>query len=275
MPALRTAEWINLIFFCFLGGLALLVPLPRSRRVTALLIGALGTGLALTAPFLDRYLSPLAASIVRDWLPAPLILAAYHQGGQFFCRPMESLQSVLLRIDQRLFAFLGRSLGMNELPALVRAYFEIAYLFCYPLVPMGVGVLYLAQMRGCSDEFWAIVLPPTYLCYAMIPFFPTLPPWLLNTERAVEGGGNRVRGANFFLLRHLSIKANTFPSAHVAASIATALALLHLVPSAGLVFLWMGISIAISTVSGRYHYALDAVAGAAVATATFALMNLL
>ena len=268
---MRAAEWANLLFFCLMGGLLLLRPLRRSKRIAVLLIGALGTGSVVAAQYLEYLLPPLAASIVRDWLPAPLILAAYHQGGQFFSYPMEALQSILLRVDQRLFASLRRSLGMNEVPRLVRAYFEIAYFFCYPLVPMGVGVLYLTHMRQCADEFWAIVLPPTYFCYAMIPFFPTLPPWKLDAERTADVGTKGVRAANFFILRHLSIKANTFPSAHVAASLATALALLDFVPAAGLVFLWIAISIAISTVTGRYHYALDAASGAGLAAATFAV----
>ncbi len=271
MPAMRTAEWINLTFFCLLAGLALLIRLQPAKRIAILSIGALGTGFVVASQFLDHFFSPLIASIVRDWLPAPLILAAYHQGGQFFSVPMESLQSRLLRLDQRLFASLGRSLGMNEVPNPVRAYLEIAYLFCYPMVPMGVGVLYLAHMRQCTDEFWTIVLPPTYLCYAMIPFLPTQPPWALSAELGTGSSRNPLRAANFFILRHLSISSNTFPSAHVAASVATALALLEFVPFAGFIFLWIAVSIAISTVTGRYHYALDAVTGAALAAATFAL----
>jgi membrane-associated phospholipid phosphatase len=271
MPVARAAEWINLLFFCLVGGIALMVPLQRTRRVAILLIGGFGVALVVAAQFLGRFLSPLAASVVRDWLPAPMILLAYHQGGQFFSQPRESLQSGLLRFDRWLLTFLGRSLGMSEVPRLVRVYFETAYFFCYPLVPMGVGVLYVTHMRGHTDEFWAIVLPPTYLCYAMIPFLPTLPPWALNGNQDARGGADGVRAVNFFILRHLSIKANTFPSAHVAASIATALALLDFVPIAGLIFLWIAISIAISTVTGRYHYALDAVAGAALAVATFML----
>ncbi len=271
MPFVRAAESINLLFFCLVACLALVVPLQRTRRVAILLIGALGVGLLVAAQFLGRFLSPLAASVVRDWLPAPMILLAYHQGGQFFSHPMESLQSALLRFDRRLFAFLGRSLGMNEVPRVLRVYFEVAYFFCYPLVPMGVGVLYVTHLRGRADDFWAIVLPPTYLCYAMIPFLPTLPPWALNGDRTARGTVAGVRAANFFILRHLSIKANTFPSAHVAASVATALALLDVSPIAGLIFLWIALSIAISTVTGRYHYALDAVAGAALAAVTFTL----
>jgi membrane-associated phospholipid phosphatase len=271
MSAMRAAEWINLIFFCLLSGLALLIPLKQAKRIAIISIGVLGVGLVVAAQFLDCFFSPLIASIIRDWLPAPLILAAYHQGGQFFSAPMESLQSWLLRLDQKLFAFLGRSLGMDEIPKPVRAYLETAYLFCYPLVPMGVGVLYLAHMRGFTDQFWAIVLPPTYVCYAMIPFLPTQPPWMVDAERIVASGRNPVRTANFFVLRHLSIQSNTFPSAHVAASVATALALLQFVPFAGPVFLWIAISIAISTVTGRYHYTLDAVTGAALAAVTFAL----
>jgi membrane-associated phospholipid phosphatase len=268
---MRNAEWINLLFFCAMGGFSLLRPLRRSKRTAVLVIGALGAGVSIAAQYADHLLSPLAASIIRDWLPAPLILAAYHQGGQFFSRAMEPLQSALVRIDQRLFTLLKRLFTTNEVPRSLGIYLEVAYAFCYPFVPMGVGVLYLSGFRDCVDGFWAIVLPPTYLCYAMIPFLPTLPPWQLCAAQTAGAGAGGVRGANFFILRHLSIKANTFPSAHVAASMATALALIHFVPAAGLAFLWVAVSIAVSTVAGRYHYVLDAVFGAALAAAAFAL----
>jgi hypothetical protein len=47
MPPVRTAEWINLLFFCFMGGLAFLVPLRPFRRAAILLIGAVGAGLVV------------------------------------------------------------------------------------------------------------------------------------------------------------------------------------------------------------------------------------
>jgi membrane-associated phospholipid phosphatase len=79
-----------------------------------------------------------------------------------------------------------------------------------------------------------------------------------------------VRKFNLWILRHASIHANTFPSAHVASSTACALALLTLAPAwVGLIFLWITVSIAIGTVTGRYHYTADAILGSMVASVAF------
>jgi membrane-associated phospholipid phosphatase len=67
---------------------------------------------------------------------------------------------------------------------------------------------------------------------------------------------------NLFILRHGSIHLNTFPSAHVAATVGASLVLLQWVPVAGVVFLLISLSIAAGAVLGRYHYALDVIFGA-------------
>jgi membrane-associated phospholipid phosphatase len=78
----------------------------------------------------------------------------------------------------------------------------------------------------------------------------------------------RVRAFNLWILQRGSIQANTLPSAHVAITGACALSLLRLGPQpAGLIFLWIAVSIALGAVSGRYHYALDAILGFLVAGA--------
>jgi membrane-associated phospholipid phosphatase len=75
-----------------------------------------------------------------------------------------------------------------------------------------------------------------------------------------------VRAFNLWILRRGSIQANTLPSAHVAITAACALSLLWLGSVwAGVVFLVIALSIAAGAVSGRYHYALDAILGVVVA----------
>src|SRR3989442_11515446 len=62
-----------------------------------------------------------------------------------------------------------------------------------------------------------------------------------------------------------SLQANTFPSGHVAGSLAVALELLSHVPPAGFLFLLLSIAIAAGAFLGRYHYGLDMVLGALLA----------
>ena len=67
----------------------------------------------------------------------------------------------------------------------------------------------------------------------------------------------KIRALNQWILRRSSIQAITFPSAHVAASMAASLVLLAFVPWVGLVFTWLALSIAVAAVVGGYHYAAD------------------
>ena len=67
------------------------------------------------------------------------------------------------------------------------------------------------------------------------------------------------------------IQSTIFPSAHVAAATATALALMRVLPVVGVFYLVIAIGIALGSVFGRYHYAADSILGVLVGVAGFAL----
>jgi membrane-associated phospholipid phosphatase len=242
--------------------------------VTAIGLGGLSATL-IAAKGLPLVLSPLAASVVRDWLPAALVLFVYWQAGEFFLRVDEKFQAWLGRLDERIAAPLLRWLARSRLGAAVAAYLELAYLLCYAMIPMSLAALYMLRLARHADYFWAVVLTSTYLSYGMLPFIQTLPPRMLPEPWLTPLPVNPVRTFNLWILRHASIHANTFPSAHVAASIAAALVLVRLTPwGVGLAFGAIAAGIAFGTFAGRYHYAGDSIAGALVATAVFLLVPL-
>jgi membrane-associated phospholipid phosphatase len=158
---------------------------------------------------------------------------------------------------------------------LVAAYLELAYLLCYPMIPMSIGTLYLLRLARHSDSFWIVVLISTYVSYGALPFLQTLPPRMLEEPWLTPRPRSPVRRFNLWILRNASIHANTFPSAHVAASTAAALVLTTVAPwPTGLVFLAIAAGIGVGTFAGRYHYAADAVVGSAVAATVFAITTL-
>ena len=113
------------------------------------------------------------------------------------------------------------------------------------------------------------MLPATYSCYVILPFIQALPPRLLGQEPGLDAP-NPVRRLNLSILHCASIQVTTFPSAHVAATVAASFTLLEAVPLAGVVFLCISLSIAVASVLGRYHYAADVILGIAVALVVFA-----
>jgi membrane-associated phospholipid phosphatase len=245
--------------------------LPARRRAKVTGFGVAGLAATAIAAFLlPRLLPALAVSVIRDWLPAAMVLLVYWQAGEFFMKVDQRFQDGLERIDARMVAPLLRFLSRRRLGLWIAAYLELTYLLCYPMIPLSIGTLYLLRLARYADSFWIVVLVSTYLSYGVLPFLQTLPPRMLDEPWLVPVPPSPVRKFNLWILRNASIHANTFPSAHVAASTAAALVLTSLAPwPIAVVFLAIAAGIAVGTFAGRYHFAADAVAGSAVASIVF------
>lgn len=268
---MRNAEWIHFVVFSFLTLLAFAKRLPGSHLARAVFIGLVGLAATFFSTMSDAWMPRLAASVIRDWLPAPLMLLVYWQAGQFFVRVQQNFQDRLARLDEVAVAPVLLPIARHRLGRWFLGYLEVAYLFCYPMIPLSVSAVYLMRMGAHADNYWTVVLPATYACYVMVPFAQMLPPRLIKEKWGASLPDSPIRRFNLRILRNASIHANTFPSAHVAASISSALALIRLDPSVGILFLCVALSITLGAVFGRYHYAADAILGSAVAVAAFAL----
>jgi membrane-associated phospholipid phosphatase len=270
---MRASEWIDIVAFSFFVVLAWSGMLTGHRRTRVTGIGVAGlTATVIGAYVVPQLLSPLAASVVRDWLPALLLLLVYHQTGQFFVRVDRRFQDRLEQIDQRIMAPLLRRVSHWPAPNRIAAGFELAYLLCYPMIPVGLGALFLLRLRRHADHYWVVVLVSAYISYGVLPFLQTLPPRRLAEPWLIPLPPTRAQSLNLRILRRASIQANTFPSAHVAASTGAALVLAAVAPwPIGLVFVMLAAAIAAGTLAGRYHFASDVVAGGAVATIIFVI----
>jgi membrane-associated phospholipid phosphatase len=272
---MQTSEWIQIGFALILAvaawGTGLTEhPLPLRRRwivtglaAAAVLIAALGS---VTVTFL----APNQRSILLDCLTIVLFLVPYWQTGQFFLRPNPGIQARLLAFDRWLLPEIAAQSGTARSP--IGFLLEMAYLFCYPLVPLGLAAIYLAGLRGEAASFWLVLLVSTYICYAVTPFVPAFPPRSLVGAQSAEPPStntNKGRRFNRWILQRGSIHAISFPSAHVASAFAIALVLLRYAWPLGVVFLVIAILISLGAVIGRYHYALDVLLGAVTSLAVF------
>ncbi len=264
------AEWLSLVFFGSLTGLACGIWIEPKRRRQAVGLGFLGTSATLFPLLLVRIVDSEWAAVFRDWMPALLLLLAYWQAGRFFVGPNKELQNRLRKIDESFGERLRLLRAFSEWVWIGRI-LELAYLLAYPIVPLALAFLYLSGLSHRTDYFWAVVLGATYPCYGAPAFFPTLPPRfkdgaMVDTLRARNGVSRKL---NLWILDRFGIGANTFPSGHVAATSACALVLLREIPQTGILFVILAISVALSVVVRRYHYVLDAVLGILWATAVW------
>jgi membrane-associated phospholipid phosphatase len=267
---MRTSEWIQIGFAVLLAAAAWVLtfgprPLPLRRRWVITLLAVVPAAAIALARAASFVVPTLYVSILRDWLTAGLFLVPYWQTGQFFQGPDTHLQQRLMSFDRWLMPKIAAASGTARTG--MGALLEVAYLFCYPLVPLGLGSLFIVHQRRNVAGFWLVVLIATYVCYAITPFMPAYPP--RDLVRGKEAVG-KARVFNRWILKHGSIHAISFPSAHVASTVAVSLVLLKFVPWVGVGFLVVSIGVGLGAVIGRYHYALDVLLGAATAVGVFA-----
>ena len=263
---MRSSEWIQIAFAFGIGLLAWMRPLETRRRLRIAMLAVIVPAAILTARFAFH---GFAGSVVRDWLPAALLLIPYWQAGQFFTGPDERIQKWLAQTDERVLRVFRRIVGSSENRGWAR-YFETAYLMCYPLVPIGLAALYLRHHRAAADFYWIVVVLASDICFAVTIFVPAMPPRLVPAGTAeLQVAANEVRKLNLEVLNRGSIQAITFPSAHVASTMAVALVLARFLPMTGAIFLVVAVSIAIGAFLGRYHYFLDVALGAIEAVIIF------
>ena len=269
---MRTSEWIQVGFAVILAVAAWVQALSRHplsvrRRWNITVLAIVPVVVVMLARATAAFLPPLYVSVLRDWLTVALFLVPYWQTGQFFQRPNHRIEERLLAFDRWLMPRAAATSGTARTG--LGLALEVAYLFCYPLVPLGLVALYAAGQREHVASFWLVVLLATYLCYAITPFVPAYPPRDLAGSPPPAAQTGKARIFNRWILKHGSIHAISFPSAHVASAFGVSLALLRFTPVFGLMFLFVAVWISLGAVIGRYHYALDVLMGVVTALAVF------
>jgi len=280
----RTAESVVLGFLVYTTVASLELPISTRECLTIIFLNALTTSLIFLLARVTPEKPRSFLGAVRDWLPALLILLAYRESGMFFTPdPAHRLDRVFVRWDSFLLENKWVLATLSRLAPWPQYYLELAYLFCYPVVPAGLGCLLLAQRKSETrnskietrrskiqdpkskivvDHFWTTVLIATLFCYAVYPMFPLTPPRLLFHDLPGPPVAPFLRMANLWLLGTYGVQACIFPSGHVAAVTATALVVRAYRPRFGALFILAAASVAAASVFLRYHYTADALAGA-------------
>jgi len=204
----------------------------------------------------------LARRILAGWWPLGGIIGAYWLGG-FVSRRLvrPSADAVLLAWDLRLFSTIPGIWLQHHLPQAALTALELFYFSYYLFVPLAPLLLYARNGRRALWRLWIGGGSSYLLCDLISPWFPSTPPRLLWPDFAA---GGPAQALNVFVLHRFSIGANVFPSSHVAGTMAFAFC--HWRYRRWWFLPW-ALGIAVATVSGGYHYGVDAAAGVAVGAA--------
>jgi membrane-associated phospholipid phosphatase len=217
---------------------------PNPRRGILYVCGAIA--LIIVA----RFALPWSA---RAWLGHVYLVLGYWIPAAFAPRvPNERFERWLARADRWCQARAWHVPGTTGL-------LELAYLLCYPLVPAAFAIVYAFGSLEDVASFWVAVLGAGYACYITLPWTAARPPRLVAIEPTVLP--HAVARVNAAMLGRVSHQLVTFPSGHVAVSIAAAMSVCRVWPEAGAGLGAVAVLIAVAAVAGRYHYAVDVLLG--------------
>jgi membrane-associated phospholipid phosphatase len=259
MPSWWTAQFTSLLPFevlvvAYMALFAVVAPfanVARARRVcTAAIAGSIGVALIVAAPSLPIELRlglPFLYISLGYWLPVPLVPS--NRGGAF--------EAWLGRTDDA-----WRSVAI-PMPRWLAHIADVGYLFCFPLIPASFAVVWMSGSQAAVVRFWTDVLAAGFVCYGTLPWLISRPPRLLRSGEPGSGAAGATR-VNLLVLGTVSHQLNTFPSGHVAVSVAAALSALRVSPAAGTALAIVAAAVTVGAVAGRYHFLADVVAGAAL-----------
>jgi membrane-associated phospholipid phosphatase len=252
-------EWVVVAYFSALMLAVWLLPVgSASRRKAASLGSAVVVTVfvvAMTGPWAFRAWGPIAYLFAGYWMPALLVTPTKDQ----------SFEAWLARADT------GLRRWLPPVPRALAPLLELAYLLCYPLVPLSFTIVWIQGGSMDVERFWLAVLLSGYACYVTLPWLISRPP----RARQQHGVRSGIRHLNAHVLARWSHQFNTFPSGHVAVAAAAAVGAGSVSTEAGVAFGAVVAAISVGAAAGGYHYVLDVILGLIVAVAATAVAGLL
>jgi len=271
---LRASEWLLITYFIVAGARAAFRELYIVAALDAC-VPAVFVGLELC----ERRFQQKWIDIARDWVPMVLLLVAYWNV-DFFAAPRSNHAFELrwIRIDRLLLNdWHGRA--MVECCGFVRPCASGSlYLSLYAVPPLLLGAVYALGGRRRVDPFLFTLFAGTLVSYTLLPLFPSASPYLVFARQDLPSTITFFRRINLLVLQSLDIHASVFPSGHVTVAFSSAFACLAALPERrllGRLLCVFATLVAVATIYARYHFAVDAAAGFAIALFGFAISRAL
>lgn len=260
---MRPFEWLTVVAA---AGMALVTAAVQPSGALPRLLVFLA--IAAATPLLARAAARPATQFLRDWLPVVEILVVF-----LLLQPIIEatatwrLDAALAALDAHYLARLVEAWrGAFGRPAAFTDAMYLAYVSYY-FLPLTAAAI--AWRRG-PEVFGRAVFPLllgfylSYLGYLVLPAAgPRLPP---AAEAALLGGGALSGAVRAFLRAAEATTLDAFPSGHTAVALIAAAGGSRLVGRGGAAALWLwAAAIVFSTVYLHVHYAVDVLAGIALA----------
>jgi len=237
--------------------------LPAERIVLALL-HAMTAAAALAAPRLRQGRG--LGRFLGEFYPLLLLYPLYAELGVLAAAASQFHDGRVQAWEEALFGFQPSRAWIRAQPwPWLSNLLHGAYLSYYAILAAAPLGLWLSGRRDGTQRTIQRLMIAFYACYTVFLLFPVAGPRY--TFPPAQNPATTARLASFTqdLLNAASSRGTAFPSSHVAAALVASLSAWREWRPLGAALLPLSMLLALGTVYGQLHYAVDALAGAAVA----------
>jgi membrane-associated phospholipid phosphatase len=266
----RPVERLLLAYFVYVAALASWL-LPRQQVLkTWALVACVAAAIALL-----RRAKPL----VRDLMPLAFTLAAYREMNWFTPAVQDHhLERSWILWDRWLLDQHRLRAAIELAGPWIPGLLELCYLLVYAVAPVSIVLLYRSGCSAQAGRLWLAYFAGTLGAYALFPYFPSEPPRTVFSGADLPQVATVFRKLNLLIVGGYGIHSSVFPSAHVSSAFSAAWGLMSAIPQRPWIGRLMAVYaflVALATVYGRYHYAVDALAGAAMSVLAVIALRLI
>ena len=221
--------------------------------------------------------TPSILQFLRDWYPLSTIALFYFEMGKLTQMVFQRyFDETVIRWEKQIFKGMPSLKLSDQFPSIILS--EILHLCYFSYYIIAVFLAAWLYFGGRIGPFQETVFAETLtfnlslLCY---PFLPATGPRYLFEK--IQGPLSK---GFFFRLTHSivsrgSSKGTAFPSSHVSLSVVVLLCALRYDSTAFLILLPMCVGLTLSTIYGRFHYAIDALVGAVLGGIVFGIITII
>ena len=269
-------DWVAIGYLALTGVLILIFHKNVARWPFYLLTRAFWIVGIVSLTFVNEGM-PFPLQFLRDWYPLSTIAIFYFEMGKLTQMVFQCyFDETVIRWEKRIFKGMPSLELSDRFPSIILS--EILHLCYFSYYVIAVFLAAWLYFGGRIGPFQETVFAETLtfnlslLCY---PFLPATGPRYLFEK--IQG---KLSKGFFFRLTHSivsrgSSKGTAFPSSHVSLSVIVLLYALRYDSTTFLILLPMCIGLTLGTVYGKFHYAIDALVGAALAGIVFGITTTL
>jgi membrane-associated phospholipid phosphatase len=253
--------------YAALSGAVLVTRLDRLAHAPLVVLAhALVVLVAVMAPRLRR--AGAVGAFVGAFYPLLLTVALYTEIGLLNVARGVVHDAVVQRWEQSLFGLQPSRDWIRAWPSpAASTLLHAAYLSYYLILAAAPLGLWLHRQRDDAARVLLLMMSTFYLCYAVFLLFPVAGPRYLYPLADNAATRTALARATQRLLDNGAAWGTAFPSSHVAVSLVAAGGAFGAWRALGAVLVPAAVLLTLGTVYGQLHYAVDALAGVAVAAA--------